>query len=147
MSKHSLLALAAVCCLGCMSATSLADNRAYSQGSVVTVYSVRTVDGRFDDFMNWVDSRWKTVQEAAKKAGNILNYQVLRVEPRRPDDPDLLLVVTYKNWAALDDAVAKQDALIKKFEGSLAASREAQVDRANIRRVLGSATMQVLELK
>lgn len=25
---------------------------------------------------------------------------VLTVVPRAPDDPDLLLVVTYKNWAA-----------------------------------------------
>jgi len=70
-----------------------------------------------------------------------------RVEPRAPDDADLLLVITYKNWAALDGALAKADATSKQIEGSVAAASQAQADRAKIRRVLGSSTMQTLELK
>jgi hypothetical protein len=69
------------------------------------------------------------------------------VEPRSADDPDLLLVTRYKNWAALDGAQAKGDEIAKLVEGSVAASNQAQFARASIRRVLGSSTMQVLDLK
>jgi hypothetical protein len=71
----------------------------------------------------------------------------MQIEPRGPDDADLLLMVTYKNWAALDGAIEKNDAVAKQVEGSVSASNQAQADRAKIRRVLGSSTMQVLNLK
>ena len=38
---------------------------------------------------------------------------MLQVEPREPTDPDLLLRITYKNWAALDGALAKGDEIAK----------------------------------
>ena len=72
---------------------------------------------------------------------------MISVEPRTESDPDLLLVTTYKNWAALDGALEKGDAVAKQIEGSLTASNQAAVDRAKIRRVLGSTTMPVLNLK
>jgi len=105
------------------------------------------VDGHFDDYMKWLDTTWKQEEEAAKKAGYIISYEVLTVEPRGPDDPDILLVITSKNWAALDGATAKDDAIAKQIEGSVTAASQAQADRSKIRRVLGSSTMQILNLK
>jgi hypothetical protein len=72
---------------------------------------------------------------------------VLSVEPRGPDDPDIYLVTTYKNWAALDGSIAKGDEVSKIVEGSVAAANKAQGERDKIRRVLGSQTMQQLVLK
>jgi hypothetical protein len=115
---------------------------------VVSVSSIRTADGKFDDYMKFVDTNWKQQQEAAKKAGDVLSYQVLNVIPRGPDDPDLFLVVTYKNWAAgLDGALAKNDAIAKAVDGSVAATNQGVADRAQIRRLLGTTWMQVLNLK
>ena len=145
--KHSFAALAAFASLTCISVTAIADDHAYTEGPVVNVSRIRTVDGKFDDYMKWVDTTWKREQEAGKKAGDVLSYQVLSVEPRNPDDADLLLVITYKNWAVLDGALAKADAISKQIEGSVAAANQGQGDRAKIRRVLGSATMQELKLK
>jgi hypothetical protein len=56
-------------------------------------------------------------------------------------------MVTYKNWAALDGAIAKGDAIAKQVEGSVAAANQSEADRTKIRRVLGSSTMQILNLK
>jgi hypothetical protein len=56
-------------------------------------------------------------------------------------------VITYKNWAALDGAVAKGDEIAKEIEGSVAAANQSQSDRGKIRRILGSQTMQTLNLK
>ena len=140
-------AFAAFACLASASVAVLADEHAYTEGSVVNVARIRTVDGKFDDYMNWIDTKWKQQQEIGKKAGNILSYAVYQVRPRGPEDADLLLVVTYKNWAALDGALARGDAIAKQVSGSVAAAAQSQVERAKIRTVLGSADMQELILK
>ena len=146
-TKHLLAAIAACAALTGVSASANADDHAYTEGGVVNVARIRTMDGHFDDYMKWLATTWKQEEEAAKKAGYITSYEVLTVEPRGPDDADILLVVRSKNWASLDGAIAKSDAIAKQIEGSVSASNQAQIDRAKIRRVLGSSTMQVLELK
>jgi hypothetical protein len=145
--KHRFAAVAASVFLAGLSVSAFADDHAYSEGAVMNVARIRTLDGHFDDYMKWIDTTWKQEQEAAKKAGYLVSYQVVSVEPRGPEDADLLLITTYKNWAALDGALAKNDAIAKQVEGSVAAASQADADRGKIRRVLGSATMQVLELK
>jgi hypothetical protein len=145
--KHRFATMAAFASLACMSVTAFADDHAYTEGSVMNVARIRTVDGKFDEYMKWLDTTWKQEQEAGKKAGYLLSYQVVSVEPRGPDDADLLLMITYKNWAALDGALAKADAISKQVEGSVAAANQSEADRAKIRRILGSSTMQVLDLK
>lgn len=129
------------------SMTAVADDHAYTEGPVVNVASIRTADGKFDDYVKWLDAVWKPMQEAAIKAGYVLSYKVLTGEPRNPDDADIFLVVTYKNWAALDDGLAKADALSKQFEGSVEAANHNFADRGKIRRTIGSETFQELKLK
>ena len=97
--------------------------------------------------MKFLATTWKQQQEAAKKAGLILDYQVLQAEPRGPNDPDIYLVVTYKNWAVRDGLTAKSDAIAAQVYGSVMSSNQGAADRGKIRRTVGSETMQVLNLK
>lgn len=108
---------------------------------------IRTVDGKFDEYLKWIDTKWNAQQEAAKKAGYLVSYEVMSVEPRTPDDPDLFLIARYKNWAALDGAMDKADAVTKAVGSTVAESNKLQVERSAIRCVLGSSTIQVLDLK
>ena len=148
MSIKALVSVsAALVTLASASVTAYADEHAYSEGPVVNVARIRTADGKFDDYLKWLDTTWKREQEAGKKAGFVVSYEVLTVEPRSPDDPDVILRITYKNWAALDGFLAKADAVAKEVEGSVSAANKSESDRGSIRRVLGSSTMQVLVLK
>jgi hypothetical protein len=148
MSIKTLLSVsAAMATLATASVTAYADDHPYTEGPVVNVAKIRTVDGKFDDYMKWLDTTWKREQEAGKKSGWVVSYEVLTVEPRTPDDPDVILRITYKNWAALDGFAAKADAVAKEVEGSVTAANKSESDRSTIRRVLGSSTMQVLILK
>jgi len=124
-----------------------ADGRHYNDGPVVNVAAIRTVDGHFDDYMQWLATTWKKQEEAAKKAGLILSYRVLIVEARAPGDPDIYLVTEFKNWAALDGLGSKLDAVSTQIEGSVEKANQAEADRGKIRTVLGSQTMQTAELK
>jgi hypothetical protein len=146
-TKQRLAAYAAFASLALTGVSALADDHPYTEGNVVNVSGIRTENGKFDEYMKYVDTTWKQEQEAAKKAGYIVSYEVLTAEPRTEHDPDIYLVVTYKNWAALDGSIEKGDAIAKQIEGSVAASNQGVVDRNKIRRVLGSQTMQVLNLK
>jgi hypothetical protein len=130
-----------------LSTLSYADGRNYNDGPVVNVAAIRTVDGHFDDYMKWLATNWKKQEEAGKKAGLILSYRVLVVEARGPNDPDIFLVTEFKNWAALDGLGGKFDAVSAQVEGSVEKANQSESDRAKIRTVLGSQTMQTAELK
>lgn len=130
-----------------VSSVSMGNGADYNDGPVVNVSAIRTVDGHFDDYMHWLATGFKKQEEAAKKAGLIVGYHVYTAEPRGPNDPDIYLVVEYKNWAALDGIGAKFDALTTQTEGSVQKADEAEVSRAKIRTVLGSETIQEALLK
>jgi hypothetical protein len=119
----------------------------YNDGPVINVSFIRTVDGHFDDYMQWLATTWKKQEEAAKKAGLILSYRVFVAEPRNATDADIILTVEYKNWAALDGLGSKLDAVSAQVEGSLEKANQSEVDRAKIRTVLGSQTLQEALLK
>ena len=89
---------------------------------------------------------YRQEMEAFKKAGLVLDYKIYQVPPRSPQDPNLILTVTYPNFAALDHA-ADYDAITAKIEGSLKAADNAFGERGAIREVLGTELMQELVLK
>jgi len=124
-----------------------ADGRDWNDGPVINVSSIRTVDGHFDDYMHWLATTYKKQQEAAKKAGLITSYRVIVIEPRGPNEPDILLVTEFKDWAALDHLGSKLDQISAQIEGSVEAAAKSEVDRAKIRTVLGSRTQQEALLK
>jgi hypothetical protein len=119
----------------------------YSEGAVVSVGYVRTKYGMFDEYMKFLDGPYKRLMEEQKKSGIILDYGVYRASPRNPHEPDIILTIVFKNWAALDGLNDKLDALEKKEFGSLDASNKAAVDRGQIREVLGGQMIQELKLK
>jgi len=146
LNKH-LAATAAFLGLALSSVAAVAEDHPFTEGQVIQVSAIRTEYGKFDDYMKFLDTTWKATQEAAKKLGYITGYKVVTVEPRGENDPDIYLVVYFKNWAALDGGTAKGDAVADQVEGSLAAANKGAVDRGKIRRILGSWTGQELDLK
>jgi hypothetical protein len=145
--SRALWTTGTVLSLAAVTAPAFADGRDWNDGPVVNVAYVRTVDGHFDDYMHWLSTTFKKQQETAKKAGLILSYRVMVVEARGPNDPDVMLVTEYKNWAALDSLGGKLDKVSAQVEGSVDKANQSEVDRAKIRTLLGSRTMQEAILK
>ncbi len=145
-SKHMVLGFAAAAVL-VGSSLAMADEKPYTEGHVVNVSAIRTEYGHTEDYLRFLAGNWKKEMEASKAAGLIVDYHVYAAEPRGPSDPDVYLVITYKNWAALDGLADKSDAIASKVYGSVMKSDEGAVDRGKIRRTLGSETIQELVLK
>ena len=130
-----------------IAATALADDgRVYQEGPVIEVSYIRTKPGKFDDYMKFLATTYRTLMEANKKAGLILDYNIYSATPRSPQDPDLLLTTTYPNMAALDRS-EEADALAVKTIGSMASQNQSAIDREALREVLGSELVRKLVLK
>jgi hypothetical protein len=143
----ALCAAAVLLTLTTVTTPAWADGRDWNDGPVVNSAYIRTVDGHFDDYMHWLATTYKKQQEAAKAAGLITSWRVLVVEARTPQDPDIILVTEFKNWAALDHLGGKLDQVSAQVEGSVEAAAKSEADRAKIRTVLGSRTSQEAILK
>ncbi len=144
---QGICGIAALVAASALTTPVYADGRDWNDGPVINVSSIRTVDGHFDDYMHWLATTYKKQQEAAKKAGLITSYRVIVIEPRGPNEPDILLVTEFKNWAALDHLGSKLDQISAQIESSAEAAAKSEVDRAKIRTVLGSRTQQEAILK
>jgi hypothetical protein len=142
-----LFAAAAACCMSALAISAYADGRSYNDGPVVNVTAIRTLDGHFDDYMQFLATTFKKEVEASKKAGLILSYEILTAQPHNPQEPDIYIVVRYKNWAALDGLGGKVDAINAQIEGSVDKANQSTAGRGKIRTILGSETLQVAELK
>lgn len=144
---QSICATAVLVGFSMLTSPAYADGKDWNDGPVINVSSIRTVDGHFDEYMHWLATTYKKQQEAAKKAGIITAYRVIVVEARGPNDPDILLVTEFKNWAALDRLGSKFDQVSAQVEGSVEAAAKSEADRAKMRTVLGSRTEQEAILK
>jgi hypothetical protein len=125
----------------------LANDRPYTEGSVIEVSYIRTKPGMFEEYLKWVATQRKALMEEMKKAGIILNYGIYAAAPRNPQDPDVILTVEYKNMAAFDNLQDKVDPIDAKVFGSIQASEQANIDRGKLRDVLGSELVRELRLK
>lgn len=148
MKKRIVVLLSAAALLGIPSLAWAADSaRAYDNGPVWDVAAIQTKPGHFDDYMKYVATSWRALQEELKKQGQVLDYKVLTVADPRDNEPDLYLLVEWKNMAAFDTPLDKQDALTRKMFGSVADANKAGLDRESIRTLRGDMLTRELILK
>ncbi len=146
LKTRALGALAGLLLVAVSGAVSAAD-RPYTEGPVVDVATVRTEPGKFDDYLRYLAGPYKQLMEEQKKAGIIVSYAVYQATPRGPHDPDLYLVTTYKNMAALDGLDARTDPIQEKIFGSLDQQSTATIERGKLRTLIGSQHIRELVLK
>src|SRR6202521_393282 len=102
------------------------DERAYTDGPVTDVTYIQVEYGHFEEYIDWLNSTWKPTMEAYKKAGLIIDYKVFRLTPKSPDQPNIILWITFKNgMAALYKGVDLEAAATR----GLGATRRQHRDR------------------
>ena len=127
-------------------AVTMADERAYTEGPVTLVTYIGVEYGHFEEYIDWLNSTWKPTMEATKKAGLIIDYKVFSATPQSPDQPNIILWITYKNMAALDNGI-EEEAVAKKVIGSTEFQNKARVNRNEYRKVLRREFIRELILK
>jgi len=137
----------------CLAASSLSlnaradDERAYTDGPVTEVDYLRVEYGSFETYIDWLNSTWKPTMEATKEAGLIIDYKVFRATPKSPDQPNIFLMITFKNMAAALDKGLELEEVAKKVIGSTEVQNKARLGRNEYRKVLGTEYIRELILK
>ena len=119
---------------------------AYTDGPVTDVSYIKVEYGRFAEYVDWLNSTWKPTMEAMKNAGLIIDYKVFRATPKSPDQPNVILMLTYRNMAALDKRF-ELEAVARQVIGSTEVQNKARVGRGDYRKVLGSELIREVILK
>jgi L-rhamnose mutarotase len=129
-----------------MKVSDVVKERAYTEGPVTDVAYIRVEYGRFEEYIDWLNSTWKPTMEAMRKAGLIIDYKIFSATPKTPDQPNIFRMITYKNMAALDLGL-EVEAVAQKVIGSTAVQNKARVARNEYRKLLGSELIRELVLK
>ena len=89
----------------------------YTNGGVRRVIKYRILPGKSAEFYKWLSSFPKAM-EAERQAGLIEGYSVLHsTEFIGPDKYDIILVIDYKDLAAIDTASEKSGPITDKVFG------------------------------
>src|ERR1700689_5734736 len=123
------------------------DERQYTEGPVTEVDEAHVEYGHFEEYIDWLNSTWKPTMEAFKKAGLIIDYKVFRATPKSPDQPNIILMITYKNAAAALDKGVELEAVAKRVICRTECQNKARVARSEYRKVLGTEYIRELILK
>jgi hypothetical protein len=146
MIKAVVLSMCLAACSVSPGARAQDTEGAYTDGPVTEVTYIKVEYGRLAEYVDWLNSTWKPTMEATKKAGLIIDYKVFRSTPRSPDQPNVILMLTFKNMAALDKRF-ELEAVAREAIGSTEVQNKARVGRNDYRKVLGSELIREVILK
>jgi hypothetical protein len=147
MKSFACAAAAAATLFAAAAASAQTAERVYDNGPVWVISYVETKPGMFDDYMAYLSTKWREVNEAERKAGVVLDYKVLAVDSPRDHEPDVILMIQYKNMAAFDRPLAEMEATSAKAFGSVVKSNQAFASRESMRTNRGGLTTREVVFK
>lgn len=130
-----------------LATAAMAQEVSYKRGSVWEATRIDVLPGQLENYMDFLSATWKKNQELAKAEGIVLDYHVLAVNHPRQGEPDLVLIVEYKDY----HTTAQREAFDKKVNAMMAMDQRQQAaangERGKMRESLGSTEYQELVLK
>ena len=125
----------------------MAQSDPFVGGDFVEVSSVTIDDGHFLDYAGFLATQWRAEQEFAKSQGWITGYEVLANTHKRSGEPDLILIVRYKDMPNGAEGERRNKLFLDHVKSTDATMQAASGDRAKYRHVIGSQLWEVLNFK
>ena len=147
IKSRALGALLGVVAMGLLATNANAADRPYTEGTVSVVSSIRTEPGEYDNYMKYLATTYKQMMDEQKKTGLVVDWSVYTSRPRSPDEPNLYLITTYKNLAAMDGLLEKSDAIQEKIIGNQEARDASMAARNKMRTAVGSEVIRKVDFK
>lgn len=143
MTIKTLAALAALC----LAAPALGQESSATPGSYWDVSMIDVVDGKEQDYADFLAANWRKSQEFAKSKGYIKNYHVLANSYPRPGEPDLYLLVEFDKMYDTAEQIRQNkeyEAFMQRTERQLSAESGG---RSVMRKLHGNMLLRELILK
>jgi hypothetical protein len=120
----------------------------YTEGPVWRIQLIRVKPTKMDAYLTSLRQATKPLIEEQKKQGMVTDYKIfLKQTKNNPEDWDICVAIQYKNWAALDGAAAKGEAVRDKILGGKSQALDLNEKRAEIREIISSELLQEIVLK
>jgi L-rhamnose mutarotase len=146
--RHRLCLVPIALLVAGLASTAGAQDRPYTEGNVAVVSYIRIKPGMFDKYVKYLDTDYKKIMEAEKKAGVIVDYSVYTSTQEHEGDWNMVLRVIYKNMAALDNLRDRAEPLqhgVTNFSPEQAA--QASIERNAMRDAVGGRVLREIILK
>lgn len=137
-----LFAAAVLLCLTATGAVAQDHSRNWEDGHVVQITHVHIKPGMFNAYINDLNSLWRKSLDIQKKDGHVIDYAMYSNPNAREGEPDLILSVTYKNWATFDLGIEYFEKVSEQLKGSMEAMRMASIDREELRTIGSTIVLQ-----
>lgn len=121
--------------------------RNWEEGTVWWVTNVQTKPNMMNAYVNDLNTVWRKFVEAQIEDGLAVSYKMFWMPFPRKDEPDLVLAVEYKNWAAFDAGQDYLDEQTAKVLGSLDDAQDAAMDREALRTIGSNYLFQEIQFK
>jgi len=135
----------AFCALSGGIALAQAVPRNYDRGPVTMISEVEVKPGQLNAYMQDLAKGWRLQMEEGKRAGAILSYGISQPVDPREGEPNLYLVVVYKDMASVNRPLADAEKSTAALFGSLDQAHDMQMKRESMRTLKGSLLLQDLE--
>lgn len=132
---------------GGVTASAQDHTRGWEQGHVVQVTNVHIKDGMLNAYINDLNNVWRKFLEAQMEDGSVIDYGMYLNPNSRKGEPDLILTVTYANWAAFDLGVEYFEELGSEILGSTEDMRAANIDRGELREIGSTTVLREIKFK
>jgi len=120
----------------------------YTEGPVWRIQLIRVKPTKMDAYLTSLRQSTKPFIEEEKKQGLVTDYKIFMKQTKNnPEDWDICVAIQFKNWAALDGAAAKGEAVRDKVLGGKAQALDLNDKRAEIREIISSELLQEIVLK
>ena len=139
-----VFSLTAMCSI---SALAQDHTRNWDNGAVVAVTNVHIKPGMFNAYVNDLNGLWRKFNEEQMKDGSILGYGMYANTSPREGEPDLILSVTYANWAAFDLGEEYFNKIRDKVIGSADEMRSAGIKRGDLRTIGSQYNLQEVKFR
>ena len=143
----SILVVILFSSLGSATALAVDHSRNWESGQVVQVTNVHIKDGMFNAYINDLNNVWRKFMEARMKDGDVISYDMYSNPSNRKGEADLILVVTFANWAAFDRGADYFEKIGKEVLGSPDDMRTANINRGELREIGSTVTWQEIKFK
>ena len=126
-----------------------AQDRVYEDGgSVWSVSFIETKPGHFDDYIANLNQIWRRYLDQQVEDGHVLSYKMIPISFPRDGEPNLMLMVEFKNWAAFDAGNNEYfDKLAEKLQGGVDQATQSNIDREELRNLRGGFVGQEISFK
>ncbi len=132
----------------CLVVPTIVAQEHYTEGPVWRIQLIKVKPNQMDTYLASLQQSTKPFIEEEKKQGLVTDYKVfLKQTKNGPEDWDICVAVQFKNWAALDGATAKTEAVRDKILGGKAQAQSLGEKRQEIREIISSELLQEIVLK